>query len=103
AVTFDPSTYQPTSEPLVNTRYLLRAAVRHRLLGRGEAAKILAEMKAAYFPERTKGLLHTITRARLGADRAMQLYCFAQNNAIDIKQQDALALLHAIAQEAISS
>ena len=103
AVTFDPSTYQPTSEPLVNTRYLMRAAVRHRLSDRGEAAEILAEVKAAYFPERTKGLLHAIARARLGADRAGQLHYFAQKNAIDVKQQDALALLHAIAQEAISS
>ena len=102
AVTFDPSTYQPTSEPLVNTRYLLRAAVRRRLLNRGEAAELLTEMKAAYFPERTKGLLHAIARARLGADRAKELRRFAENHAPDIKQGDARALINTIAAEHFS-
>ncbi len=67
AVAYSPSTYETVSEPLVNTRYVLRAASRQNILTRAQAAEIVARLKQVYFPERTRHLLLAIgsgTRGR---------------------------------------
>lgn len=96
AVAYDPSTYQVTSEPLVNTRYMLRAAAQKRILNHADAAEIVSKMKAAYFPERTRGLLFSVARARIGDERSRTLRRFAETEPHDIKRQDARMLIRAM-------
>lgn len=96
ALAYDPSTYAAVSEPLVNTRYALRAAARNGILNRAEAAEITLKLKSAYFPERTTGLLFSLARQRLSSDRAAQLRQFLLTEAPNIKREDARALIRII-------
>jgi TfuA protein len=96
AVAYDPSTYQATSEPLVNTRYMLRAAVRKCILTRAEAAEIVSKMKAVYFPERTRSLLFSVARRLMGGERSKELRQFVEREAPDIKRQDARMMIGAM-------
>lgn len=99
ALTFDPATYRAISEPLVNTRFELRAAVRKGILDRTEAAAILRKFKAAYFPERTRNLLHRLAYECVGNARAHQLKSFLADNPKNIKQEDARMLMAAMKQD----
>src|SRR5581483_3757447 len=53
ALAYSPATYKAVSDPLVNTRYVLRAAIRRGLLTRAQASQAITELKLVYFPERT--------------------------------------------------
>ena len=93
ALAFDPSTYEAVSEPLVNTRYALRAAVRGGILDRTEAAAILEEFKAAYFPDRTRSLLYRLARQRMGNERCGQLKQFLETGVRNVKHDDARMMI----------
>jgi TfuA protein len=93
ALAYCPESYRALSEPLVNTRYALRAAVREHILTAGEARAIVAELKDVYFPERTRDLLLLIARKLLGIDRASGLGHFVASHGPNIKERDARLLL----------
>ncbi|MDP9171482.1 MAG: TfuA-like protein, partial [Acidobacteriota bacterium] len=89
-----PWTYEAVSEPLVNTRYALRSAIRSGLLTRAEAGAILGALKAAWFPERTRLLMLGAARGAVGADRAAGLGDYLAAHPINIKNRDARLLIH---------
>lgn len=93
ALAYSPTTYEAISEPLVNTRYALRAAVRRDLLTQAHAAEIIARLKAAYFPERTRHLMLSIVRELGGKERALEMRRFMETEATNTKQSDAELLL----------
>lgn len=93
ALTYCPWSYAPVSEPLVNTRYTLRAAVRTRILTRVEAGVILTKLKAAYFPDRTRASLLSISCAVLGSERTLVLRDFLAGHSTNVKQDDARLLI----------
>ena len=93
ALTFDKETWRPLSEPLVDTRYALRAAVRKGILTRGEAARTIAAFRPFYFPERTRPLLLQLARDVVGEAGAQALGNFLAWEAPHIKQRDARLLL----------
>lgn len=96
ALAYSNETYRAVSEPLVNTRYALRAAVRRGLLTRAEAGEILATLKGFYFPERTRQLVLSIARKVAGSERAAKLREFLAAEAPDVKNRDARLLLDRI-------
>ncbi len=93
ALAYCPWTYRPMSEPLVNTRYALRAAVRKRILIRAEAAEIISRLKTVYFPERTRELVLRHARAVVGIERAGRLADFLAAEAPNVKRRDAIGVL----------
>jgi hypothetical protein len=93
ALTYCPWSFAPVSEPLVNTRYTLRAAVRTRILTRVEAGAILTRLKAAYFPDRTQASLLSISCAVLGSERTLVLRDFLAGQSTNVKQDDARLLI----------
>ncbi len=93
ALAYSPSTYEPISEPLVNTRYVLRAATQRRILTRMQAAEIVARLKQVYFPERTRPLLLSIIRELTGGEGALRMREFLDNGAPNVKEEDAKLLL----------
>jgi hypothetical protein len=93
ALTYCPWTYEAHSEPLVNTRYALRPAVRSGILTRTEARVIVASLKETYFPERTRPLMLHIASGLLGTERAADLRDFLAARPIDAKQADARLLI----------
>lgn len=93
AVTYCPWTFQAHSEPLVNTRYALRSAIRSRMLTRAEAGAILEGVKQTYFPERTRPLLLHIACAVLGPERAVSFGDFLAAEPTNQKTADAKSLI----------
>jgi hypothetical protein len=58
-----------------------------------EAAEMVARIKAAYFPERTRALLISIAREIAGSERAHRLRDFLAAEAPDVKNRDAKLLM----------
>ena len=93
ALSYCKETWRAVSEPLVNTRYGLRAAVRKGVLGRMEAMRIVAELRRTYFPERTRELTLRVAREVAGAERARALGTLLAREAHNVKGLDARRLL----------
>jgi hypothetical protein len=102
ALAFDPTTYRAASEPLVNTRYALRAAVRDGIVDRAEAVSMLEKLKAAYFPDRTRSLLYRLALQRIGDERGSRLKQFLESNARNVKNEDARMMIEAMKRTANS-
>jgi len=92
ALAYSSETYRAVSDPLVNTRYALRAAVRRGILRRAEAAEIVSAVKRLYFPERTRGAILSVARKVAGCD----LQDFLADEANDVKRRDARLLVERI-------
>jgi hypothetical protein len=99
ALAYSEETYQALSEPLINTRYALRAAVRRGILIRAEVAEIVSVIKSFYFPERTRQLVLLIARKVAGRERANKLGDFLATEAPDVKNRDARLLLERICRD----
>lgn len=85
AVTFDPDTHRPLSEPLVNIRIALETAHREGTVSAETKDLVLRTAKDLYFPDRTyRRLLH-----ELGPAVPQDLF----DNAPDTKRDDARLLL----------
>ncbi len=88
AVTYDPITYRPTSVPLVNIRFCLRAAVFEGIIGRSTAGEIVRAVEQLYFPSRSYKLVTQL---------CPELEDFIRRRRPDQKRDDALLLLQTIA------
>jgi hypothetical protein len=88
AVAYCPSTHQPISEPLVNIRFALGAAVAQGIISQNDADEIIRTLKDVYFPSRSYQLVARVCPALDG---------FFRSTRYDQKRDDALLLLHTIA------
>ena len=88
ALAYCPSTHRPTSEPLVNIRFALRAAVARGIILQTEADEIIRTLKDLYFPLRSYQLVARLCPALDG---------FLRSTRWDQKRDDALLLLQTIA------
>jgi hypothetical protein len=93
ALSYAPDTFDAVSEPLVNTRYALRAAVRIGILRATEAGIIISNLKCLYFPDRTRTILLKIAHELIGAKRTSALRDFLATNNLDLKRLDAMRML----------
>lgn len=88
ALTYDPITYRPTSVPLVNIRFCLRAAVFEGIIGQSTAGEIVRAVEEVYFPSRSYKLVTQL---------CPELEDFIRQRRPDQKRDDALQLLQMIA------
>jgi hypothetical protein len=93
ALAYSPSTYEALSEPLVNTRYILRAAVQRGILTRAQAGETVRKLKGVYFPERTRDLLLSIASELIGNAGALRMRQFLDTEAPNTKEDDAKLLI----------
>lgn len=97
AITFDTETLAAMSEPLVNMRIAIQAAVRAGAVARQTADAALAEAKAMYFPDRTYRNLRRATESRLSVEDHRRLFAFLDAPGLpDQKCRDALELITAV-------
>ncbi len=89
AVTYDPVTYRPLSVPLINIRFCLKAAASEGVIEQSEADEIINAVERLYFPFRS---YQVVTKV------CAQLEGYIERRRPDQKRDDALLLLHAIAQ-----
>ena len=88
AMSYDPLTYRPASEPLVNIRCALLAAVQFGIMQQAEADEILRVTCALYFPDRSY---------QYAFNRCPQFREFMKEKRLDQKRDDAILLLKTIA------
>jgi TfuA protein len=93
ALAYDPESFVGISDPLINTRYALKAAVREGLLTRSEASVVIERVKTTYFPRRTRKLLLGVAGEVLGAARAEKLRDFLAVQTMGVKEADARSLI----------
>jgi TfuA protein len=103
ALSYTPDTFQSISEPLINTRYALRALVRRRVLAASEARAIIAKVKATYFQDRTRSALIAWARGIIGPERALEVQDLLAAEAGGIKRKDALRMLARIKRDLAAS
>lgn len=93
ALVFDPETGVSLSDPLVNIRATLDAAVDEGVLDPGAARAILDAGRRLYFPERTYDTVADAAEPVIGVDAAERFRSFAEGRAVDQKRIDAVVAL----------
>jgi hypothetical protein len=88
ALTYDPSTYRPSSEPLVNIRFALKTAVQENLFAQSKADEVIQTLKQIYFPFRSYQLVRQL---------CPELKDFLNARRPNQKRDDAMLLLRTIA------
>ncbi|HUV79820.1 MAG TPA: TfuA-related McrA-glycine thioamidation protein [Candidatus Bathyarchaeia archaeon] len=95
ALLFDPETFRPLSEPLVNIRYNLELAEEKGIINKEVEEKILKVAKSLYYPERDYEIILSNAEEELNVD-LKQLKKFLREERRDLKREDAIAALKRI-------
>jgi len=91
AVVFNPETSEQLSEAFISMNYNLQKAVKSGLISKEEFHKLIETSKSIYYPRRTyNGLLKKVD---LNPDTINALKKFLNEKAVDIKKEDAIAVL----------
>jgi TfuA protein len=93
ALVFDPATGTALSEPLVNIRCTLNAAVGEKVISSEEAEIVLKAATSLYFPDRSWEQVLETAGSHLPAPVIRDLSAFIRSSAVDQKRDDALAAL----------
>jgi len=96
ALIFDPETFVPLSEPLVNIRATLQEALARGVVGADTARGILAAAQGLYFPERTYDAIVEAAEGTVPPEELARFLAFAGEHAVDRKREDALSALRYI-------
>ncbi len=95
AVGFNPVTFEPVSEPLVNIRFALHMLVEARLITRRQEDELLAIAKAQFYLDRRMQTLLKIAEQRLviTSQEAREVDAFLAHKDVDLKRADALDVI----------
>lgn len=93
AMVFDPETFRPLSEPLVNIRIAVAAAVAQGVVAEATGEAIIAAAKALYFPQRSYHAALQALGPRLDAQERNAFMAFLRTRAPDAKRDDAMEML----------
>jgi len=93
ALVFDPESWHPLSDPLINIRCTLRLAEEEGVITRDERQLLLGAALGLFYPERTYDRI----AGTLPSDRRDALVAFIERSAVDQKRRDAIEALERIA------
>ncbi|MCM2465797.1 TfuA-related McrA-glycine thioamidation protein [Methanoculleus oceani] len=96
ALLFDPETFIPLSEPLVNIRATIQRALECNVIGADAARALLDAARALYFPERTYDAVVEAAEGKAEPEDLARFLAFAGEHAVDRKRGDALLALERI-------
>ncbi|MCF3105991.1 hypothetical protein IPZ58_31110 [Streptomyces roseoverticillatus] len=100
AITFDSESLRPVCEPMVNIRVAMDAALRRRVVSKGNAELFLKTAKSLYFPHRTSAAaLHRLKGVMPEPDRQRLANYLRSPEAPDAKRDDAITLLTRMRQD----
>jgi hypothetical protein len=97
ALTFNPETNDPLSEPLVNIRATLASAVESGVLEAGTASMVLEKVRGEYFPRRSFSRTIELARDILEPLTFEDFTDFVGKSSVDLKRRDAISVLQEIA------
>ncbi|HUU75289.1 MAG TPA: TfuA-related McrA-glycine thioamidation protein [Methanoregulaceae archaeon] len=93
ALVFDPESFIPLSEPLINIRFTVRRAVEEGILGKEDAAILLEQAGSIYFPDRTYEQICEASREMIDLRALKNFMAFIRADKIDQKGIDTIAAL----------
>ena len=93
ALTFDPFSYEPTSEPLVNIRFNLDLACRKGIISEQSRERLFLAARRLYFPSRTYQSMMMEGAKDLPPEEMERLSCYLERERRDFKMEDALLAL----------
>jgi TfuA protein len=93
ALVFDPETFEPLSEPLVNIRHFLSEAVHRGVLEAAIADLYLMRVRDVYYPRRSLKLLLKMVHED-DEDLSDELEDMLSNCSFDLKRSDSLKVLN---------
>lgn len=93
ALVYDPESYTPLSEPLINIRCTLRKAVESGILQKETADIVRSIAISCYFPDRTWDTLVESARSLIPGRDLERLEAFVREHAVDQKKEDAVLAL----------
>ncbi len=96
ALLFDPETFIPLSEPLVNIRATLQQALACGVISADAAGALLDAARGLYFPERTYDEVVEAAEGKADPEDLARFAAFAAEHAVDQKREDALLALERI-------
>ncbi|MGD0817134.1 MAG: TfuA-related McrA-glycine thioamidation protein [Methanomassiliicoccales archaeon] len=97
ALTFNPETNDPLSEPLVNIRATLAHAVEKGVLEVDASSLVLEKVRGDYFPMRSLPRTVELARGILDPATLKEFTDFVEKSPVDLKKRDAIAVLQEIA------
>ena len=109
ALTFDPFTFEPRSEPLVNIRFNLEEAWQKGVISTAGKDRLLRCAQALYFPERSYESMMEKAKNFVPEEEIERFRAFVASDRRDCKMEDAIQALERakemaseIAEEAIN-
>jgi TfuA protein len=93
ALIFDPFTWEPRSEPLVNIRFNLDLAEQHGKIDTSARDELFRCAQSLYFPERTYERMMRSAEGRVDAEMLQRLREFLEDERRDFKMEDAIDAL----------
>jgi hypothetical protein len=96
ALVFDPETYRPLSEPMVNIRYFLSEAVHRDIMEVGDEERLIVEMKKVYYPRRSFHHLLKLADQMMDEGSALSLRKMSKEESFDLKRKDSLEVLYTL-------
>lgn len=96
ALTFDPFTWEPRSEPLVNIRFNLDLAWQQGAISASCKDRLFRCAEALYFPERTYERMIENAKAFVPEDELQHFREFLAGEQRDFKMEDALLALQRV-------
>jgi hypothetical protein len=94
ALIFDPFTWEPRSEPLVNIRFNLDEAERRGIIDTASRVELFRCAQSRYFPERSYERMMRSAEGRVAPGSLRRLREFLEKECRDFKMEDAIAALH---------
>jgi hypothetical protein len=96
ALIFDPFTWEPLSEPLVNIRFNLDQAFQNGIIKKSTRDILFSCAKSVYFPERTFERMIKVAKDQL-AEEELQRFCeYLAKAKRDFKMEDACQVLQRV-------
>ena len=93
---FDPFTQRPLSEPLINIRLNIEAAVACGVMSEVAGARLIADLKRTFYPKRSYEQLRSIAHKLLEEEDYNRLSNFLEEHTVDYKGEDAILVLKAV-------
>jgi len=90
ALIFDPYSFEPLSEPLVNIRHNLKIALGKGVLNEEGSLVLLQEAMSLYFPERNYDRIIKACRGRVAEEMLERFKSFIDTQRSDLKKEDAI-------------
>ncbi|HIH39956.1 MAG TPA: TfuA-related McrA-glycine thioamidation protein [Halobacteria archaeon] len=96
ALIFDPLTYKPLSEPLINIRYNIYLAEKEGIIDKKTGEVLLNLSKGLYYPKRSYEVIFKVAEGKIEEEMLKGFKNFIETKKRDLKMEDTIIALKKI-------